>query len=129
MLSIGTVYSFQTLAPAILGQKITNVKLTAVVDFNTATRFANIVSQYGNITPHLPAGTPRNMQKYIYYVFETQNGEKKVYADVWIDNATVVVVGGTILKVTVYNADDGAAQAVREFLLSRGNSQISVELE
>ena len=61
MLSIGTVYSFQTLAPAILGQRIANAKLTAIVDYNTAIRYVNVVSQYSNIMPHLPTGTPRNI--------------------------------------------------------------------
>ena len=129
MLSIGTVYSFQTLAPAILGQRIANAKLTAIVDYNTAIRYVNVVSQYSNIMPHLPTGTPLNMQKYTYYVFMTQNGETKVFADVWIDQNTITEVTGNVLKVTVYNADSAAAQAVKDFLLSRGHNQINVELE
>lgn len=117
------------MAPAILGQRISNVKLTAIVDYNTAIRYVNVVSQYSNIMPHLPSGTPRNMQKYTYYVFETQNGETKVFADVWIDNASITEVTGNILKIIVYNADSAAAQAVKDFLLERGHNQISIELE
>ena len=128
MLNILTTYSFETRAPAILGAKIENAKLTAILDYATAVRTYNVNSQHANIYRHLPTGTPRNPEKYTYYVFETVNGERKCFANVWINLDSVKIVQADTALVTVYNTNAEDRERLRLLLLNAGFQQFSIEI-
>lgn len=127
-LTIGGIYNFETLAPAILGDKIKNAKLTAIVNFSTAQKLFNPTSQHANIYPHLPVGTARDHTKYIYYVFNTENDEERVFAREWINLNTIELVTGNTLKASVYNVTAQDQTAIRQLLIAAGYTSISIEI-
>jgi uncharacterized NAD(P)/FAD-binding protein YdhS len=128
MLQILTTYSFETRAPAILGSSIENAKVVAILDFNTANKMFNITSRHANIYPHLPTGTPRNPEKYTYYLFETSNAKQECLADVWINMDSVKVVQADTTLITVYNTNSQDREKLRKLLLSTGYQQFSIEV-
>ncbi len=127
-LSINTTYNFETLAPAILGDKIRNAKLTSIVDYSMAIKLFNPNSQHANVYPHLPSGTPRDLTKYIYYVFKTQNNETRIFAREWINLNTVEVVNGTTVRVDVFNVSAQDVSNIRQLLLSAGYSTLNLQV-
>ncbi len=128
MLQLLTTYSFETRAPAILGAKIKNAKLVSILDYSTAVKTYSVNSQHANIYRHLPMGTVRDPSKYTYYVFETVNGERKCFADVWINDTSVTVVTADTLVVTVYNTNNDDRERLRTLLLSAGFDQFSIDI-
>ena len=128
MLQLLTAYTFETRAPALLGAKIENATLSGILDFSIANKMYNISAQHANIYPHLPAGTPRNPEKYTYYLFDTVNGEKVCFADVWINSDSIMVVGSDTTVVTVYNTNSEDRERLRKLMVSAGFSQFSIEV-
>jgi hypothetical protein len=91
-LDIGKTYTFNTVAPSILGTSIKNAKLVAVLDYQTALSFDNIDLKYRSIYPLLPANTQDTPELNIYYRFQTESGEKIIMADIWIQESTIETI-------------------------------------
>lgn len=127
-LQIGGTYNFETLAPAILGDKIKNAKLTAIVNYTMANKLFNPSSQHANIYPHLPPGTARDHTKYSYYVFTSQNGEDRVYALEWLNQNTIELVSGSTIRATIYNTTAQDLTNIRQLLASAGYTSISIDV-
>lgn len=101
---IGKIYSFNTMAPSVLGVRVTNATLEGIVDYRQACTMVNVDLLQRQVYPMLPHGTPNNTQKYIYYVFRTENGSRQVLASQWIEESTIQVVENITITITVPNA-------------------------
>jgi hypothetical protein len=113
-------YSFNTHAPAILGASVRNATLIAILDYDVATSFITPNTSHANVFPHLPSGTPNNPQKYTYLLFQTENGNRIVYANVWIDEATIKEKTTSTLTVVIENAVGGDETKIRDLLALSG---------
>lgn len=120
MLNLNTTYSFETLVPAMLGAKIKNAKLIAVLDYSTVSAFINPHSQHSIIYPHLPPNTPRDLTKYIYYLFRTENNETAVFANVWINESTIKEINTNSIKIEVFNVGADDLTRINKLLMSAG---------
>lgn len=126
--ALNNVFSFETHAPALLGAKIKNATLKAMVDYSTATKFFNPNSQHANLYTYLPIGSPRDHTKYTYLIFETENGETKIFAKEWINLNTVELVVGNTTRVTIYNTSSSDSKKIRDLLMAAGYSSFSVDV-
>lgn len=126
--SINSTYNFETLAPAILGDKIKNAKLTSIVDYGMATKLFNPNSQHANVYTHLPPGTPRDLTKYVYYVFKTENNETRVFAREWINLNSAELVSGTTIRVDIYNISAQDQAHIRQLLLAAGYTSLNFQV-
>lgn len=120
MLNINSTYTFETLVPAILGAKIRNAKLIAVLDYSTVSAFMNPHSQHSVVYPHLPPNTPRDLTKYIYYLFRTVNNEQVVLANVWINESTITEINTNTIKIEVFNVGADDLTRINKLLMSAG---------
>lgn len=104
------VYSFNTLAPAILGTQIKNAKLKGVLTYDTAVQFDNVDLKFRQIYPVLPAGTPDQIEACRFFLFQSESGSKIVLADQWIDMATVELIEAITYQITLpgLSVQDGA---------------------
>lgn len=84
MLIPGSYYNITVHAPAQLGSKYRNAKLTNILDYQMASMLEPVAQIAAQVQPDLPKGTISDYRKYIYYLFELPDGTKKVLADVWI---------------------------------------------
>lgn len=103
-LVINSVYSFQTLAPAILGATFRNAKLEASYNFETAMKQENVAALYRAIYPVLPPGTSSDPGSQVYHRFISESGQKIFLADNWINGATVVTVTSLSFTVRIVGA-------------------------
>ncbi len=115
-LQINNNYTFNTLAPAILGAIVKNAKLIQSCSFESAMKEENVAVKYEQIYPALPEGTPRSPKGVIFHRFITESGEKVFFAEPWIDNETLVVVTSLNFNVTVVNATSQDRENVRRAL-------------
>jgi len=103
-LQINSTYTFNTLAPALLGAVIKNAVLNAVLDFETATKFENVAVLYEQIYPALPSGSPQSPTGVLFYRFTSESGQKIFIAEPWIDGSSLVVVTNQNFTINIVNA-------------------------
>lgn len=124
---IGTVYKFNTLAPAILGATHSGATLIGMMNYQSACAYINPRAMQANVGPLLPPGTPLDEKKYTYYQFQFEGGGKIVLASAWIDMNSVTVVTNSTLLLTVRNASDLDASRIRTALILLGYSNLTIE--
>ena len=110
-------YTFNTLAPNILGAKFENVTLTAILDYHMANSYANVNIKHAEIFPLLPAGTSKDCTSYQYFVFKTQANEKIVLANVWIDEPSITQISLKTITLTFSNVPLSRLDQINEALL------------
>lgn len=126
-LQLNKIYTFNTLAPAILGAQIKNAKLLGIVDYSTALNYDNVDLRFRQIYPVLPANTPNQPTLCTYYRFQSESGEKIILADQWIDMNTVTVVEHVNLQVTFSNAKLEDVTTMRDALNALGFTNFEIK--
>lgn len=119
-LELNKTYTFNTLAPAILGTQLVNAKLLSMMDYSTAISYDNIDLKFRKIFPALPRGTPDQPESCVYYRFLSESGEKVILADQWIDLTTVEVIEHINFQVNFTNASMIDISRVRDALNALG---------
>lgn len=105
--SVGAVYNFNTIAPAILQASYQNAKLIAKGDYDLAISYANINALQANIYPILINQTngtssyPNDPKAYEYYIFKLPSNIIVALQSSWIIPGSVEEVVGISLTVTI----------------------------
>lgn len=123
---VGNNYTFNTLAPAVLGASFINAKVIGIVGYDIAVTMMNIDLKQRAVYPMLPAGTPNDASKYTYLLLQTQSGSKTVIALEWIDQNTIQIVNSVTLEVTIPNANPTDAREVSQMLSLLGYSGFTI---
>lgn len=113
---IGKIYTFNTLAPAVLGVIVKNARLTGIVDYSTACKHINVDMLQRNVYPLLPAGTPNITSDYTYYLFKGESGNMVVLADVWIEETSIEEALGKTISISIPNANLEDVTRIRDTL-------------
>lgn len=119
-LVIGNTYTFTTHSPAFLGSVISRAKLQAIVNTDTARRFAEVDMIYASIFPTLPSGSVRNIQTRKWFLFKEQNGNLAVICDQWIVENTIELIETVTYTITIANAALGKAEQIKAALAGIG---------
>lgn len=126
---IASHYSFNTLAPGILGSKYNNLLLVAQANYQLAIRHAPVSLRHKQILPILPPGTPSDPRTLSYLIFEDQNKETKVFATVWIDEPTVVKSDTGRISILIRNVNVGELTNISDTLRSIGLNDFDINFE
>ena len=127
-LQINKTYTFNSLAPSILGTTFKNVTVIGIIDYQTATNYIVPDAMHANIYPHLPVGTPSDPTKYTYYLIRSENGSKTVLAEPWIDADSIVVSSSEVIKITINNVSQSDVSKIRNTLTLMGYSDFTLDL-
>ena len=93
MFQLNKVYKFNTLSPMFLGSHIQHAKcIVTGARLSTARKFEPVDQKWASIYPTLPPGVANDPSACTWLVFEGQNGDEFVMADVWIDENSIQVV-------------------------------------
>jgi len=89
--SIGKKYNFTTIAPVTLGATYKNMKVKAIVDFDTAIKFEDVVTIRQKIIQETGATLlkPRDV---LYIIFQNVDGKTVILAQDWIVSSSIVLV-------------------------------------
>jgi len=124
---LGKVYTFQTLAPAILGTSIKNATLTGILDYETARKYDEIDIKYRNIYPLLLTGTPDQVELCVYYKFRAENGSVVIVADQWIDVGSIELISNIQIVINVTDISLGDINRIRDSLLALGINSFNIK--
>jgi hypothetical protein len=113
----GSVYSFTTINANILGGTFEKVKLSGIVDYNTAKLLSpNIDSVQASVFPYLPQGTSDKHTSYQYYVFQKQTEGISVFAIEWINMDTVRENSVEYLDIRISGANPSDIATIKNIL-------------
>lgn len=127
--SVGNTYSFNTLAPSLLGATFVNAKVIGIIGYDLAVTFTNVDLKQRAIYPLLPQGTVSDPKKYNYILFQTQSNINVVLALEWIDQNTIESVDLSTLEITVPNVSYSDSNKIREMLSLLGFSNFTIQVK
>lgn len=116
----GKKYTFNTLAPSILGATIKNHTVRGVFDFNTACSFDNVMLKHRQIYPLLPKTVQDNPTSFKYVLLESEAGIKRIVADVWIDENSIIEVTEIKATIEIQSVTSSDVQRISESLTLMG---------
>lgn len=124
--NVGSVYSFNTMAPAILTGSYRNVKILGILDYSMAWSYINIDIMQKSVYPLLPVGTPDNPRDYLYVLFMTEGNVKTVLAIPWIDVNSIVETKSVDLYIQIRKANLEDIVKIRDTLRLIGYSDMTI---
>jgi hypothetical protein len=116
----GTSYTFNTLAPALLGASHKNVKLLSILHYDDARAVENVDLKYRQVLPLLPPGTPNDVSSSIFYRFINEDGQKFLMSNYWIDATSITEVAYVTITVKFDRATVSDITSIRDALTSKG---------
>jgi len=126
-LVLNNTYNLNTYSPVIFGSNLKGLKLTGILDYNTAVKFDNIPSIQNQMLPYLPANAvggafnyATDIFKYIYYKFIDSNNKEYIIADAWIIPSSIILVTNINIQVNVTNAQITDIPIIRDQLRALG---------
>lgn len=125
--SLNSTITFNLYPASLLGAEISNVKVTAILDYDTARLYRNdLMALHQQVYPYLPSGTPNDPTQYWYIKIIQANGVPTVYGIPWIIDGTVQVFNGTSMQLTLDNLTPAQENQVLRILSAAGFTAINV---
>lgn len=124
---VQSTYSFDTLAPAILGSQFLNATMVGELSYELAMGRENVALKYRQIFPALPPGTTDSPTKARYFVFKTESGELTVLCDQWINLATVTEIKAVNFTVYFVQGQPEDIIVVRQLLSAAGFNNFTIK--
>lgn len=123
---IGGVYSFNTIAPTLLGSDYRNVKVLGIIDYNIASQYINPHVRHADLYPYMATGIPDDPTQYNYLMVRLGSGGRTVLAIPWIDISSIEQVTITNITVTFTNAKNSDVERIRELLELNGFTNFTI---
>lgn len=121
------IYSFNVYPGPIIGEQFTNITVLSLMDFQTATRFADIKALHDNVFPYLPVGTPNRPEDFDYILIA--NGELTTVLGIpWIVEDSIEERVSLRMSVTIEDVTSADLIRVRECLSQNGYNKLSLKL-
>lgn len=128
MFEIGNLYSFETKAPADLGQGFSNLELVLITNYKRAARIRDVQAIHRAILGQLGEGAPANAEQLSYLVFENELGDEIVMAENWINPESVVSASAKTLTILIPNSTINDQRRWREILSQEGAKNFEITL-
>lgn len=130
LFDINNSYSFQTLAPAVLGARYTQAIYAGELAFKHAILMQpNLLERYRRVYPSLPTGTADAAQSCSYHIFTTVSGDTVVLCEQWIDTASIEVIHGIDANISFKGLSTADPQRIRNILNEAGFvGQFTIEI-
>jgi hypothetical protein len=123
---IGSIYTFNTLAPTVLESVMRNVRILSIMSYDLANSYINVDIMQKSIYPLLPSGTPSNPRDYVYILFETEAKIKTVLAIDWIDINSIQEVTTVTINIRVDRAAIEDIPKIRDTLKLMGFTNLNI---
>lgn len=126
---VGAMYSFNTVAPAIIGSTYKNLTLIGQTTYDIASVMDQIEIKHRQIFPLLPSGTPDNYTLYDYLVFKDSVNNKYVFGIPWIDSNTIIQSNAGTLTLTLPNANNRDIKNLSDIMNLGGYKNYTIDLK
>jgi len=129
-LPIGSVVSFETYAPAILGTTYNNCTVMSHLDANDARALgSDVQARHANVYPSLPSGTPNDPFSYWFIKVKLINGNVDFLGVPWIRKETITSRQVRVGVFTVEDIGTTDVQNILDILSAADYHKVSVTLE
>lgn len=124
--TVKKTYTFNTLAPAILGSSYKNAEMLGEISYEIAITRENIDLKYRQIYPVLPPNTTDSPKTQKYFIFRTETGQLVTLCEQWIDIASVQEVGGVNFTISFKDAEPADKNRIRSVLSAMGYTNFTI---
>lgn len=124
--TVKKTYTFNTLAPAILGSSYKNAEMLGEISYEIAITRENIDLKYRQIYPVLPPNTTDNPKTQKYFIFRTETGQLVTLCEQWVDMASVQEVGGVNFTISFKDAEPADKNRIRSVLSAMGYTNFTI---
>lgn len=124
--TVKKTYTFNTLAPAILGSSYKNAEMLGEISYEIAITRENIDLKYRQIYPVLPPNTTDSPKTQKYFIFRTETGQLVTLCEQWIDMASVQEVGGVNFTISFKDAEPADKNRIRSVLSAMGYTNFTI---
>ena len=124
--TVKKTYTFNTLAPAILGSSYKNAEMLGEISYEIAITRENIDLKYRQIYPVLPPNTTDSPKTQKYFIFRTETGQLVTLCEQWIDMASVQEVGGVKFTISFKDAEPADKNRIRSVLSAMGYTNFTI---
>ena len=124
--TVKKTYTFNTLAPAIMGSSYKNAEMLGEISYEIAITRENIDLKYRQIYPVLPPNTTDSPKTQKYFIFRTETGQLVTLCEQWIDMASVQEVGGVNFTVSFKDAEPADKNRIRAVLSAMGYTNFTI---
>jgi len=116
---IGNKYNFATISTTVLSQYYKNMEVVAIVQFEVAIMFSDVVTIYDNINTELNriVGDPKTAT---YVLFKNSDGEKIVLSLDWIDPNSIELVEEIKLSLVISGISNLDIPVIKNVITSLG---------
>lgn len=118
-------YNFATLAPAILGNTFTNVKVIGILTADNARKYEDIYTIHNSLIGVIPS-LPQSASGLTFLLFENNDGTTFVLANEYIDQSTITEVTTINIRIELLNLNTTDAGILRTRLLELGYSDFTL---
>ena len=118
-------YNFNTLAPAVLGEKYTLMKVKSIMDYSEAVLQKDITTEYETLKPIILT-LPDNVMDLTFILFEDMNKELKLVALEYINLTTIVEVKAVDIRIDVLGVSTSDINIIKTRLIELGYTNITV---
>lgn len=125
---IKLTYSFAVIPTIVLNGDYSSVYVLGVIDFETASKYADVQALHVNVYPYLDPTTPNDATAYSYLLFKTPNGITSALGLPWIREETIVLKEARTIRVTIGDASTPDVQRVRDALVQNGFNNLKIEI-
>lgn len=116
---VNKIVTFNTYGGAVIGTIFDRVKITAILDFDSAMKYIDPISMHRKIYPLIPEAfqPANNPRQYMYFKIILQNGAVEVIGIPWISGSITIHETETIV-ITIYGKTSLDVPDIRKALLS-----------
>lgn len=133
---LGTYVTFTVYPSSILGSNYQNVKLLAILDYQTAMSYADVASMHANVFPLIPqAEQPLNdFTSYSYLKIEFSSGQIGIIGIPWIvgwntvANCGLTQVTNSTITAVVSGVSAADIPVIQQLLVMNGYNNITLTL-
>jgi hypothetical protein len=127
----GQTYSFQTVAPALLGNNFQNMLVQAVLNYDVAALFADLQAMHRNIYPLVQEFDPtivNDPTQYTYLRVVGVGGVPQIIAVQWIEPSTITAIASQSAYIVIPNVLQSQVATIQAALVGIGLVNVSITL-
>lgn len=118
-------YTFNTLAPAVLGEKYQVMRVRSIMDYDNALLKKDVTTEFQTLKPLIPS-LPDNVRDLTFILFEDINGSDILFALEYINATTIKEVSAIDIRVEIRGVSSEDLSIIKTKLTEMGYSNLSV---
>lgn len=122
------VYTFSLYPSYVFDTDFKNITALGVVDYEIASKYADLYPLHAQVYSSLPNGTPNDPKAYDYLLLKTTAGNIMAIGIPWIKESTIVLIESRVIQVIIDGVSASDVQSIRNALVQNGYNQIDISL-